>query len=140
MVINHRIMRWVFALSFGLLVAYGSYEWITTSDRAFRRGIEEEVVRKSRAILAGYVANGEELEISDPLERVRAAGKVYIFPNANGWEVSGQYRRPGERNWHPYLMDLDRDSRLVRLSVEDTSPDLAERAAADPLFDVDISK
>ena len=140
MAINHRIMRWVFALSFGLLVAYGSYKWITTSDRAFRRGIEEEVVRKSRAILASYVADREELRISDPLDRVRAAGKVYIFPNASGWEISGQYRRQDEKAWHPYLMDLDRDSKLVRLSVEDTDPELVRRAATDPLFEVVDSK
>ena len=136
MAINHRIMSLVFAFSVGIGVSFCSYQWITDTDRGAQRAIEEGVVRESRSILESYVATASTIEISDPLNRVREAGKVYIYPLADGWEVSGQYRRPGERRWHPYLMRLDPDSRLVSLSVSDQHPALLESAAADARFTV----
>ena len=90
MAINHRIARLVFAFGIGLLVAWGSYQWITNPDRTMQRRLEETVVLESRQILRSYFPDTPVLHISDPLDRVRDAGKVYIFPTANGWEVSGQ--------------------------------------------------
>jgi hypothetical protein len=136
MKVNHRIMQWIFAFGVGLLVAFGSYQWITNSDRAFRRAIEEAVVLESRKVLLDYVSDGADVEISDALDRVRAAGKVYIYPLANGWELSGQYKRGGDTGWHAFLMRLDEQSLLVSLAVDDSDPDLERKAAADPKFDV----
>ena len=93
-------------------------------------------MQESRIILESWVADGANIEISDPLNRVREAGKVYIYPIAAGWEISGQYRRTGERLWHPYLMVLDPQSRLVSLAVRDERPALLEKAANDPRFSV----
>ena len=80
MQLNHRILRLVFAFGTGLLVSYWSYQWITIPQRAAERAVEEAVVQESRLVLLSYVADNEAVEISDALERVRAAGKVYIYP------------------------------------------------------------
>lgn len=87
----------------------------------------------SREILREYT-DSADLEISDALDRVREAGKVYIYPNELGWELSGHYRRPGERMWHDYLMALDGDLSLLRLSVKDDDPALNDLAAVDTKF------
>ena len=136
MAVNHRVMRLVFAFAVGLFVSFWSYQWITNPDRAAQRAVEEGVVRESRLILESWVAAGRDIEISDPLNRVREAGKVYLYPTDDGWELSGQYRPAGDRNWHPYLMRLDADARLVSLSVEDDDPKLAEKAASDHRFSI----
>ena len=129
-------MGLVFAFGVGLFVSFCSYQWISDPDRAAQRALEEGVVRESRVILEAWVAEGRTIEISDPLNRVREAGKVYLFPTDDGWELSGQYRPAGDRIWHPYLMRLDADARLVSLSVEDDNPKLAEKAAADARFSI----
>lgn len=136
MAVNHRIMGLVFAFGVGLLVSFCSYQWVSNPDRAAQRAIEESVVRESRLILESWVAYGRDIEISDPLNRVREAGKVYFYPTDDGWELSGQYRPTGDRTWHPYLMRLDADARLVSLSVEDDDPKLAEKAASDERFSI----
>ena len=137
MAINHRITALAFALSVGVLVSWWSYHWITGNpDRTAERVVQEAVVFEARRILADYVGDGEELTISDPLNRVREAGKVYIFPTADGWELSGQYQRRGEKNWHPFLMELDTESRLIELSVRDADPELQKRSQADPRLEV----
>ena len=136
MAVNHRVMSLVFAFAVGLSVSFCSYQWITNPDRGAQRAIEEGVVRESRRVLEEWVADGTVIEISDPLNRVREAGKVYIYPTAEGWELSGQYRRSGERRWHPYLMRLDGDARLISLAVDDNRPALLEKAAADTRFTI----
>ena len=136
MAVNHRIMRLVFAFGVGLLVSWWSYQWITNPERGAQRAVEETVVRASRQVLEAWVGDQTGIEISDPLNRVREAGKVYIYPLQDGWELSGQYRRIGERRWRPYLMRLDPDLVLISLRVEDDSPALLERAAADGRFSV----
>ena len=137
---DHRILRLVFAFGTGLLVSYWSYQWITNPQRAADRAVEEAVVQESRLVLLSYVADNEAVEISDALERVRAAGKVYMYPVDDGWELSGQYKRHNDTGWHAFLMRLDKDSRLNSLSVEDNDPDLASKAAMDPKFSVSASK
>ena len=114
MAINHRVTSLVFAFAVGLSVSWCSYQWVTDSERGERRALEVAVVESSRQILRSYlVPGGGELELSDPLERVREAGKVYIYPTAGGWEISGQYQRPDDRRWHAYLMLLDADAALM---------------------------
>ena len=118
MSVNHRAMRLVVALASGLVIAYGSYQWITDTNRAAQRAREETIVLASRDILRAYVTD-EDLEISDALDRHREAGKVYIFPTSDGWELSGHYRRSGDNRWHDFLMLLDGNVMLVSLSVKD---------------------
>ena len=136
MAINHKVTGPIFAVAVGLLASYWSYQWVTNTERGARRAVEEAVVLDSRSILTAYVAEGSDIEFSDPLDRVREAGKVYIYPTAAGWEISGQYQRAGERHWHAYLMELDVDGRLLSLAVRDDDPVVAMKAAEDPLFSV----
>jgi len=128
-------MRLVFAFAVGLLLSYSSYQWITDSDRRDRRVEQEAVVYAARTYLEQYVST-DSLELSDPLDRVREAGKVYLYPIDGGWELSGHYRRAGERRWHAFLMRLDDALALLDLSLEDDDPVLREMAASDPKFSV----
>ncbi len=96
---NHRVIRLAVAFVFGLAVAYGSYQWLTDAERPARRVEEEAVALAARDILRNYITT-EDLAISDPIERDRDAGKVYLFPTENGWELSGHYKHRGERAWH----------------------------------------
>jgi hypothetical protein len=132
--VNHRMLSLVFAFGTGLLISFCSYQWITDPDRAEQRAIEEAVVLESRQILERYVGSAGSIEISDPLNRVREAGKVYIYPIDDGWEISGQYRRVGERRWHAYLMRLNVDALLISLAVEDNDPALQVKARSDDRF------
>jgi len=133
MPVNHRVMRLVFAFGVGLVAASGSFLWITDTDRSARRAQEEAIVFSSRDILRSYIPD-DGLEISDAVDRVREAGKVYFFPTDSGWEISGHYRRPGEKGWHAFLMSVDGNASLVSLSVQDTDMELTRRAAFDPKF------
>lgn len=136
MTVNHRLLSLAFAFAVGLSVSWCSYRWVTDQDRGARRAVEEAVVLESRQILRRYVGGSGDLEISDALHRVRAAGKVYIYPSAGGWELSGHYRRPTETVWRPYLMVLDRNSALVSLSVQDSDPAMRQLATQDPRLKV----
>ena len=133
MPINHRAIRLVVALTFGLLAAYGSYQWITNTDRSVQRAREEAVVLASREILRSYISD-ERLEISDAVDRVRQAGKVYLYPTDGGWELSGHYRRHDEKRWHAFLISLDANVSLVSLAVQDTNAELTNLAKSDPKF------
>jgi hypothetical protein len=126
-------MRLLVAITIGIVVAFASYQWIADTDRSARRKHEEAIVLASRDILRTYVTD-EGLDISDPLNRVRHAGKVYLFPTSNGWEVSGHYRRRDEKRWHAFLMSVDADAALTNLSVQDSAAELVERATLDPKF------
>jgi len=136
MAVNHRIMGLIFAFGVGLAVSYCSYQWISNPDRGEQRAIEEAVVLESREILRSYVSAGELIHISDPLNRVREAGKVYVYPTQTGWELSGHYQRDGERGWCPFIMHLDSESRLVSLAVMDDDPATVARARNDSRFTV----
>lgn len=132
---DHRIVRIVFALAFGLVVATVSYQWISSPAGREARALEVSVVESSRQHLATMVG-ADALEIVDPLSPNRKVGKVYIYPDAEGWAVSGYYRRTVDDPWHPYLMTLAADQSLVRLKMKDGSVDLAELAAADPRLEI----
>lgn len=132
---NHRVIRLVVAFVFGLAVAYGSFQWISDSERRARRVAEEAVALAAREILLSYITD-EDLAVSDPLDRVRDAGKVYLFPTEDGWEVSGHYKRRNEKAWHAWLMALDPNISLVSLVVQDTNVELVELAKSDPKFTV----
>ena len=132
----HRIIRPVIAFSVGIVLALYVFERISDPEPALQRAREEAVVISAREILTSYVAADGEIEIVDPLAPNRVAGKVYIYPTDNGWEVSGYYRRNESDRWHPFLMSLNANIDLVSLSVRDADENLGAAASVDPKFSV----
>ena len=132
----HRIIRPVVAFSVGIVLALYAFERISDPEPARQRAREEAVVISAREILKSYVPADGEIEIVDPLAMNRVAGKVYIYPTDNGWEVSGYYRRNESDRWHPFLMSLNANIDLVSLSVRDADENLGAAADDDPKFSV----
>ena len=129
---NHRIVRWVVALMFGIVLSLYVFERISDPEPRLQRAREEAMVLAAREMLREYISAQQALEIVDPLSPNRKVGKVYIYPSEYGWEVSGHYRRGRDDRWHPFLMALDDAGGLATLSVSDADPQLARKAAADP--------
>lgn len=136
MTVNHKILSWIVALEFGLSLSWCSYQRITDPEPAARRALEESVVVSARTILVSYLGTDTAPEFVDPLSPDRKVGKVFIFPEADRWQVSGYYQRRGEARWNPFLMVLDGERQLVSLSVRDADLGLADKAAGDPLLTV----
>ncbi len=132
----HRIIRPVVAFSVGIVLALYAFERISDPEPARQRAREEAVVISAREILKSYVPADGEIEIVDPLAPNRVAGKVYIYPTDDGWEVSGYYRRNESDRWHPFLMSLNANIDLVSLSVRDADENLGATADDDPKFSV----
>ena len=132
---DHRIGRTVFALLTGILVASLSYQWITNPAGREERALQVTVVESSREIISAVISAGV-LEIVDPLSPNRKVGKVYVYPEGEGWAISGYYRRDEGDHWHPYLMMLRRDLSLSSLKLQDTTPQLLERAGSEPLLEI----
>jgi len=132
---NHRAGSVVFGLAIGLLVAVLSYQWLTDPSHRVERNKEVSVVELSRGILK-YTLGIHDLQIVDALAPQRKVGKVHVYPLESGWEISGYYRRDGDDRWHPFLMALDSELSLRSLKVQDFDNGLAQRAATDPLLEV----
>ena len=132
----HRIIRPVVAVSVGIVLALYAFERISDPKPARQRAREEAVVISAREILKSYVPADGEIEIADPLASNRVAGKVYIYPTDNGWEVSGHYRRSEADYWHPFLMSLNANVELLSLSVRDNDEKMAVAADNDAKFSV----
>jgi len=132
---DHRVGSAIFALLIGLLVVYLSFQWVTNPEGREERSLEVAVVESSRALIATVIDTGT-LEIVDPLSPNRKVGKVYVYPESEGWAVSGYYRRDESDRWHPYLMQLRADHSLTSLKLQDLSPQLLERAKSDPLLEI----
>ena len=132
---NHRAGSAVFALFIGLLVVYLSFHWVTNPEGREKRSLEVAVVESSRVLIDAVIDAGT-LEIVDPLSPNRKVGKVYVYPEGEGWAVSGFYRREEGDRWHPYLMLLTEDHSLVSLKLQDSSPQLLKRAESDPLLEI----
>ena len=132
----HRIIRPVVAFAVGIVLALYTFERISDPEPARQRAQEEAVVISAREILKSYVAADREIEIADSLAPNRVAGKVYIYPTDNGWEVSGYYRRNEADHWHPFLMSLNANVELLSLSVRDNDENLGTAADDDPKFSV----
>jgi hypothetical protein len=127
------LARIIFGLVVGLVVAVVSYQWITDSSRRVERSIEETVVAEVRVLLAQTLALSD-LEIVDPVQTNREAGKSYVYRTATGWQVSGHYRRQEDDPWQQFLMNLDADVMLLNLRVDD--PEMIERAKENPELEV----
>ena len=132
---NQRVRSIIFGIVVGLIVATLSYQWIMNPDRREQRAEEERVVAVSRTLLIEKLAMGD-IELVDPLEPQRKVGKVYIYPLANGWEISGYYRRNDTDRWHPYLLTLSPSLSLASLRIKDSDAGLAQLAAMDPTLEV----
>ncbi len=133
---HHRIISLVVAFAIGIFLALYSFERISDPEPALQRAREEAVVLSAREILKAYVSPSVEIEIVDPLATDRVVGKSYIYPVENGWEVSGHYRRYASDRWHPFLMSLDTNVKLLSLTVRDDDAKTAAAARDDAKFSV----
>lgn len=131
---SNRYIRWVVAIGVGVVLSLYAYQIATDPEPERRRVIEEAVVLEARELLGSYVLPGGELQLVDPLSPDRKIGKVYLWPDADGWEVSGFYRRGKNDRWHPYLMSLDSSWRLKSLAVRDSNERLLGMSAQDARF------
>lgn len=59
--------------------------------------------------------------IVDPLLPDRVVGKAYVYATADGWEVSGFYRRDENDLWHPYLVTMDAGFVATHVKVSDSA-------------------
>ena len=132
---NHKMGSLVFGAVIGVLVAIWAYQWISDPGKRERRTEQETVVEISRIVLRDKLAIGD-IVLVDPLAPQRKVGKVYVYPLANGWEISGYYRRNDQDLWHPYLMALSQELSLESLKISDSDAGLAQLAAMDPNFEV----
>jgi hypothetical protein len=132
--LTHRIARITIALGIGLALSLYAYQRVTDPEPAMQRAQEEAVVLAARDILRHYVRPAAELRIVDPVSPDRKVGKSYIYPTETGWEVSGHYRRDDTDHWHPFLMDLNPDASLAKLSVRDSPDSFPAEARQDPKF------
>ena len=130
---NHRTGRIVFSLGIGLIVAIFAYRWIMDTAPRAERQLQEMVVASSRDMLEETLGLGR-LEIVDALASDRKVGKAYIYRTADGWELSGYYRRHENDLWHPYLMTLNSSEAMTHLKISD--PDLLDRATDDPALEI----
>lgn len=133
MAINHRIGGLVFAFGVGLLVAFLSYKWITNPAPRIERELQEAAVLAARQQLQD-ISGISGLEVVDPIATDRKVGKVYVYREGDGWEVSGFYRRDETDSWHPFLASLDSANAITRLRVRDTA--LVEAAGKDERLEV----
>jgi len=133
---QHRIIRPAIAVVVGIALALYSFQRISDPQPAIQRAREEAVVVSAREILRDFVTATAPIEIADPLAPNRVAGKVYVYPNATGWEVSGHYRRNESDRWHPFLMSLDENVELLSLAVRDSAAEIRAAAADDPRISV----
>lgn len=131
---NHRIVRPLIALTGGLILSLYAFERVTDPEPGLQRAREEAVVLSARDILKSYVAPVGTLEIVDPVSPNRKVGKDYIYPDGDGWEVSGHYRRNEDDPWHPYLMSLNSEAELMSLAVRDANDRLIGMSSQDPRF------
>lgn len=131
---THRYMQWVVALAVGAFVWFVVFERATDPEPTRQKAIEEVVVYEARLLLVSYVLPGGELQVVDPLAPDSKVGKSYIWPNGDGWEVSGYYRRDAKDPWHPYLINLDATTTMTSLAVKDRNERLIGLSAQDPNF------
>ncbi|MEM7502181.1 MAG: hypothetical protein AAF417_09070 [Pseudomonadota bacterium] len=122
----------LFAVSIGLLVAWYAYDRASDPQPTIERQRQEALVLEARSHLQRLLALDDEAEVVDPLAPNRVAGKVYIYPEASNWQVSGFYRRAEGTEWLPWLMRLDEAGELRELKLPVAEPRAAQLAVEDP--------
>ena len=136
--LNHRVVKLVVAFAIGIFLSLYSYQMITDPEPARERAREDAAVYAAREIVRDYIVTGNGLEIVDPLAPDRVVGKSYIYPVAEGWQVSGYYRRGSGDRWHPFLMSMDSNLQLQSMSVRDADPALSELAGSDARLEITL--
>lgn len=131
MTLRQKLPGYLFALGIGLTLAWFVYQRTMDPQPTLQRQAEEAVVLAARDQLLSVLGLAPGAEVVDPLAPNRVAGKVYVYPRENGWEVSGFYRRAPETEWLPWLMHLDERRSLTSLRLSQADPE-AERLTADP--------
>ena len=132
---NHNYGRIIFGLAVGLAVAWMSYSWLTNPDGRTERAIQETVVLESRLIVADATGIAG-LEFVDAVSANRRVGKAYVFREADGWSVSGYYRRNEDDRWHPWLLALNAERKMLSLRIQDKDEALINRASKNSLLSV----
>ena len=117
---NHRIGRLVFGFAVGLLAAFYAFKWASGSGPNPQRAHEEQAVMESRAQLQSLLGL-QGLTIVDPLLPNRVVGKAYVYAIADGWEVSGFYRRNEQDLWHPYLVTMNTQFAATHVKISDSA-------------------
>lgn len=130
----HRVARLTLAFGLGLALSLYALHRVTDPEPAMQRAKEEAAVLAARTILLSYIEPTSELRIVDPVSPDRKIGKSYVYPTDSGWEISGHYRRNDNDRWHPFLMALNPDRTLDKLSVKDDSNAFTSTALQDHRF------
>ena len=107
----------VFALVVGLAMAWWAYQSNPTPEQRAQRVIEESMVLRASEAIRSLLGGGADLQIVDPLNPNRVAGKVFVYPVDAGYEVSGYYRREAGTFWQPWLVRLDRNGAIIAASA-----------------------
>jgi len=128
----------LFACAVGVAVAALSYRWITDAapraERSARERLEQETAVLASRDLLQQVLDIGALQLVDPLAPDRVVGKSYVYPDNQGWQVSGFYRRSASDLWHPYLLSMDTSLHLVHLKISDTA--LLARSGQDSRLEI----
>lgn len=133
--LNHRVTKLIVAFAIGISLSVYSYRVITDPEPSIERARQEAAVFAARELLIQQIGDSQ-LETVDPLAPDRVVGKSYIYPDGEGWQVSGFYRRGGGKRWHPFLMKMDQYLKMTTVSVRDADPGLAERAKTEPRLEI----
>ena len=133
---GQRVGGIVFALAVGMAVAVYGYLRVTDPQPRIERQREEAIVQQASDALRVALGARNDLQIVDPLNPNRVAGKTYVYPDGGGWEVSGYYRHGDDGLWNPWLMRLDQDGSLVQVTVRDASGEIDELASENPRLTV----
>jgi len=115
--LRHRIGGLAFALAVGVVLAWLAYQLAVTPLPREERVQQEAMVLEARRAIVAHLGDAEPLEIVDPLQPNRVAGKVFIYPVADGWQVSGFYRSGGRGAWQPWLVTLDADGEIMSIAA-----------------------
>jgi len=116
---KYTIKQIIFALTTGFVLSWFVYQSTIKTPYQAQRKLEEQIVTKANVLLIEQLGFPTDIEVIDPVNADKDVGKTYISPENKKWQVSGYYRRSEFDDWHPWLMDLSQDLRIVGLSIQD---------------------
>ena len=116
---EYTVKQVIFALITGFGLSWLVYQSSVQLPYEVQRQTEEEIINKANVLLIKSLNLPLGLEVIDPIKPDKDVGKTYISPNEREWQVSGYYRRNELDEWHPWLINLDENHKLIRLSVQD---------------------
>ena len=116
---EYTVKQVIFALITGFGLSWLVYQSSVQPPYETQRQTEEVIINKANVLLIKSLNLPLGLEVIDPIKPDKDVGKTYISPNGREWQVSGYYRRNELDEWHPWLINLDENHKLIRLSVQD---------------------